>query len=509
MLTDEKRPIVLAILDGWGYAPRTGANAIAGAHTPYYDEICRRFPMTTLLAAGGEDADQATGDPEIGHLKIGTGREVRTESAMIHDAIVSGDFEENSVLRRMFGKAKEGKHSVHLIGLLSDAGVHSSPENLFALVRTAKAFGLEDVNIHCILDGLDVPPRTADIYIEALEIKLADIGIGKIASICGRFFAMDTGENWERTARAFTMLVHGEGERATDAVAAVRNSFLRGISDEFIAPIVLEKAPDIPVARVKNGDVVIFFNHRGDGMKQLVRSLCMPGGANTAKPIVETVCLTDYESSFNLPAAFRQEPFRLSLAEMLSEAHVPLKKITEFARQEHIANYFDGRNDLSDRMDQELIVLGNGDRGEVYPESQSFKIVDRFRREIESEKQGVYVVNLPAAGMAAESGDIGTTVAAIQFVDTCLGGIWEATEEFGGTLLVTSSYGICEEMASERDEQRHKPTANPVPFHLVSDDAANAQLADGRTLADVAPTILSMLGIEKPIDMTGSDLRLI
>ncbi|MBX3293773.1 MAG: 2,3-bisphosphoglycerate-independent phosphoglycerate mutase [Acidobacteria bacterium] len=508
MTTAEKRPIVLAILDGWGYAPRTGANAIAGAHTPYYDEICRRFPMTTLSAVDGESGDSAAGDPELGHLKIGTGREVRTEAAMIHDAIVSGEFEKNAVLTRMFAKAKEGKNSVHLIGLLSDSGVHSSPENLFALLRMAKSFGLEDVNIHAILDGLDVAPRTADIYLEALEIKLADIGVGKIASMCGRFFAMDTGENWERTARAFTMLVHGEGERATDPVAAVRNSFLRGIADEFIAPIVLEKAPDIPVSRVKNGDLVIFFNHRGDGMKQLVRSLCMPGGANTAKPIVETVCLTDYESSFNLPSAFRQKPFKRSLAEVLVSENIPIRKITEPARQEHLASIFDGRNDLSDRLEQELLVLGGGSR-ETYPESQSFKIVDRFRREIEKDKKGVYIVNLPAAGLAAESGDVGTTVAAIQFVDTCLGGIWEKTEELGGTLLVTSSYGICEEMVVERDEQRHKPTMNQVPFHLVSGDASGAQLADGRTLADVAPTILSMLGIDKPIDMTGSDLRLI
>jgi 2,3-bisphosphoglycerate-independent phosphoglycerate mutase len=508
MAITEKRPIVLAILDGWGYAPRTGANAIAGAHTPYYDEICRRFPMTTLSAVDSDAGDAAAGDPELGHLKMGTGREVRTEAALIRDAILSGEFEQNGVLTRMFAKAKEGRNSVHLIGLMSDSGVHSDPENLFALLRMAKKFGLEDVNIHAILDGLDVAPRTADIYLEALEIKLADIGIGKVASICGRFFAMDTGENWERTARAFTMLVHGEGERAEDAVSAVRNSFLRGISDEFIAPIVLERAPDIPVTRVKNGDLVIFFNHRGDGMKQLVRSLCMPGGANTAKPIIETVCLTDYESSFNLPAAFRQEPFKRSLSEVLSEEHIPVRKITEPARQEHLASIFDGRNDLSDRLEQELIVLANGGR-ERYPESQSFKIVDRFRREIESEKQGVFIVNLPAAGIAAESGDIETTVSAIQFVDTCLGGIWEKTEQMGGTLLLTSSYGICEEMATDREEQRHKPTSNPVPFHLISADAGNARLAEGRTLADVAPTILSMLGIDKPADMTGSDLRLI
>lgn len=507
MTKAEKRPVVLAILDGWGYAPRTGANAIAGAHTPYYDEICRRFPMTTLFAANNGPVGANVGGPEIGHLKIGTGREVQTAAEMIRDAVMSGEFENNPVLSRMFAKAKDGRHSVHLIGLLSDSGIHSDPENLFALLRMAKKFGLDDVNIHVILDGLDVAPRTADVYLEALEIKLADIGTGKIATICGRYFGMDTGENWERTARAFTMLVHGEGERANDAVAAVRNSFLRGISDEFITPIVLEKAPDMPVARIKNGDLVIFFNHRGDGMKQLVRSLSVLGGENSTKPVIDTVCLTEYESPLNLPVAFRQEPFRETLAEVLISENIPVTKITESARKEHLSGIFDGRADISGALDQELIVIANGSR-EKYPESQSFKIADRFRHELESGKNGFFVVNLPAAGIAAEMGDREFTVAALQYVDTCLGGIWEKTKRSGGTLLVTSSYGICEEMGPSGDDGRHRPTLNPVPFHLVAEDAVNAQLAEGRSLADIAPTILSIYGIEKPQEMSGSDLRL-
>jgi 2,3-bisphosphoglycerate-independent phosphoglycerate mutase len=245
--TNLDRPVALVILDGWGYAPRTEANAIAMAHTPNYDEICRRFPMTTLAASHGP------GEPanvETGHLNIGTGRLAQTPAARIKRAIASGEFQTNEALNAAFDRAKERDSSIHLVGLISDGGIHSSTENLFALLRLAKSKGITKVFIHGILDGVDVPARTADVYLEALEIKLADIGIGTIATLCGRFFAMDTAEHWERTARAFTLLVHAEGERNREAVTAIRNSFLRGISDEFTSPIVIESAPDVPVAMV-------------------------------------------------------------------------------------------------------------------------------------------------------------------------------------------------------------------------------------------------------------------
>src|SRR6266404_485555 len=249
MNVSKNRPLTLLILDGWGHSLRTDGNAIALAHTPNYDEICQKYPMTTLEAAGpgvGQPAGEM-GNAEVGHLNIGTGRIAQTEISKITNAIATGAFMDNAVLNRAFSKALEKDSAVHLIGLLSDGGVHSSTENLYAILRLAKHRGISNIFIHCILDGLDVATRTADIYVEALEIKLADIGIGKIATLCGRYFAMDSGENWERTARAYTMLVHAEGERSSDAVSAIRNSFLRGISDEFISPIILERAPDIPV----------------------------------------------------------------------------------------------------------------------------------------------------------------------------------------------------------------------------------------------------------------------
>jgi len=501
------------ILDGWGYAPRTDGNAVALAHTPYYDEICRKYPMTTLSASGGNVglADTEPGNADVGHLNIGTGRIAKTEVARIKDALASGSFFENEVIRRAFAKAKQNDASLHLIGLLSDGGVHSSLENLFALLKFAKNAGLDKVFVHCILDGLDVQPRTADVYVEALEIKLADIGVGTIATLCGRFFAMDSDENWERTARAFTMLVHAEGERTTDAVTAVRNSFLRGISDEFIAPVVIEQAPDIPVATVKNGDLVLFFNHRPDAMRQLARSLCIPEGASGAKPAVDTVCLTEYDQAFNLPVAFRQESERNALCEFLAAANVPSVKITEIARYQQLTYLFDGCSDSSHPNEQEVLIpVMNNQAADAYPESQSFRIADKLCRAIETSPNRLFVATLPAAEIMAATGDLQKTVSAIQYLDTCIGGICEKVAEHNGVVLITSTHGNCEEMLyRETGEPNPATTANPVPFHFIDPRSNNVRIQDGGTLADIAPTVLGLFGLEKPDEMTGSDLRLV
>jgi 2,3-bisphosphoglycerate-independent phosphoglycerate mutase len=405
-------------------------------------------------------------------------------------------------------KATANGAAVHLVGLVSDAGIHSTPDSLFSILRIAKRHVLEDVFIHCILDGLDVPERTADIYVEALEIKLADIGLGRIATLCGRFFAMDKSENWERTARAFTMLAHGEGERAKDAVAAVRNSFLRGISDEFISPIVLEKEMDVPVATIKNGDLVIFFNHRGDAIRQLVRSLSVADGTGGAKPVIDTVCLTEYDSSFGLPCAFASESERNSLVEVLRSNDIPHTKITETARLTHLTHFFDGGNDERIPSDELIVSDTAATKSDLRPESQSFKITDKVRRQIESSPNRVFVVNIPAADLMAETGDLNDTVAAIQFVDTCLGSICEKVREYGGVVMITSTHGNCEQMLhAESGESDPRYTLNPVPFHYI-DDGPAVRLNDGGSLSDIAPTILGLLNIEVPPEMTGADIRI-
>ena len=510
MSNDITRPLALIILDGWGVSPETRGNAIALAHTPYYDAVCSKYPRTRLAASGnrvGLSAD-APGNAEVGHLTIGAGRIVQTEAARIATAVASGEFLENRVLRSAFARASGGNSDVHFMGLMSDGGVHSSPETLFALLRMAKREGVREAFVHAILDGRDVQPRTADIYVDALEIKMADIGIGKIASLCGRFYAMDSDENWERTARAYTMLVYGEGERSFDAVSAIRASFLRGIADEFIAPIIIEKTLDVPLATVKEGDLVVFFNHKPEQMRQLVRSLSVPDPAS-AKPKIETVCLTEYDGAFNLPVAFERPIEQNVLAHILEQNEVRNYRITESARSPHVSSYLNCNAD-SGKSNENRIFIPTAvvQTLDAAPESRSFKITDRFLREMESDSRALFVVNFPAPDLLAETGNLEKTVEAVQFVDTCLGGVLEKMREANGVVLITSSHGNCEEMTNADGNSITTPTTNPVPFHLIDHMAAGTTLAENGSLEDVAPTILGILGFDKPAEMTGRDLRM-
>ena len=509
-----KGPLALIILDGWGFSPRTEGNAIALAHTPNYDEICRRYPRTTLAASGTRVGlpENAAGNAEAGHLNIGAGRIVRTDVSRISAAIRHGEFMKNETLKAALGRAAARSASVHLVGLVSDGGVHSSPDSLFALLRMAKKEGLSDVFVHAILDGRDVQPRTADVYIEALEIKMADIGVGRVASLCGRYFAMDSSRNWERTARAYTMMVHSEGERTFDPRTAIRSSFLRGIADEFIAPVVVEKEPGVPVAAIKDGDCVIFFNHRPDTMRQLVQALAVPGASEFAmsgRPAVEVVCLTEYDRGFDLPVAFRTTAEKNVLAEVFARHEIPNIRITESERAPHITYFFNGGTEIELPTEERLLLAsGKPDRFETEPELESFRIADGVRRGIRSFKDRVFIVNIPAPGLVAGTGSLGKTIESIQYVDTCLGGIIERVRAANGVAIVTSTHGNCEEMLDAGSgDPNAGVTENPVPFHLVDDRAAGITLREGGALEDVAPTILGILGIPVPEEMTGSDLR--
>ncbi|HQU86192.1 MAG TPA: 2,3-bisphosphoglycerate-independent phosphoglycerate mutase [Pyrinomonadaceae bacterium] len=514
MNNGNKRPLALIIVDGWGFSPKREGNAIALAHTPYYDEICSKYPKTNISAAGMRVglAPESVGSSEVGHLNIGAGRIVQTDISRIAAAVATGSFFDNDVLDNAFEIAKNNNSTVHLIGLMSDGEIHSMPESLFALLRMAKAKGLQDVFLHGILDGRDVAPRTADIYAEAIEIKLGDIGLGRIATLCGRYYAMDSNQNWERTARAYTMLVHAEGERASDAVSAIRSSFLRGIADEFIAPIVLEKEPGVPLTTIKSGDVVFFFNHRSDGMRQLVKSLAVKDPndiTSLSKPIIHAVCLTEYDRSFNLPVAFRPESESNVLAQVFAEQGILNCRVTETERYPHITYFFNGGAEVEHPCEQRVLVPSPKIATyETQPEMSSFKITDKFLRGLEAGENDVFIINLPAPDLVAQTGNLEKTIEAVQYVDTCLGGILEKIREYDGVAIVTSSHGNCEEMADlQTGEPNPLPTANPVPFHLVDEHANGTRLREDGALEDIAPTILGILGIDKPEEMTGKDLR--
>ena len=508
-----KKPLALIILDGWGHSPKKEGNAIALARTPVYDEICEKYPKTLLAASGlrvGLPAD-AAGSSEVGHLNIGAGRIVQTDVANVSNAVKTGKFFENEVLKNAFTKARAYNSAVHLVGLLSDGDVHASPANLFALIRMAKNEGLQDVFVHAILDGRDVAPRTADVYTEALEIKMADIGVGKLATLCGRYYAMDKDKNWERTARAYTMLVHAEGERAGDAVSAIRGSFLRGIADEFIQPVVLEEKGE-PVARVKNNDVVIFFNHRADRMRQLVKALAAPDTnefTTYGKPKIEAVCLTEYDRAFNLPVAFRPATETNTLARIFAENGVLNCRISETEKYAHLTYFLNGGVETEYACEQRIFVNSlKNTVAETQPEMSCFKVTDKLLRALEAAENDVFICNLAAQDAVAHTGNLEKTIESVQFVDTCLGGILEKIKELEGTAIITSDHGNCEEMADLlTGEPNNAHTANQVPFHIIDARIDGLQLRAGGALEDVAPTVLGILGIEKPPQMTGRDLR--
>lgn len=488
------RPLALIIVDGWGYSTAIEGNAIALAHTPYYDNICQKYPHTLVSASGSRVglAPGAAGTPEAGHLNIGAGHVIGSDSMRIERAVESGEFLRNPVLSEAFSRARERGSAVHLIGLLSDGGEHSLPETLYALLQMAKTEDSRDVFVHCFLDGRDVQPRTADIYIDALELKIGDIGVGRIASACGRYYGMDTSVNWERTARAFTMMVHGEGDQEADAGAAVRDAFTRGISDEFVEPIVVEKT----AGRVKKGDVAIFFNHRADGMRQLARSFASSG--------IDTICMVEYDAGLKLPVVFPPADRSEDLAETLAAAGLGSAVISETRRSLEMSRLAGWTNHAQTIMfntvaDQLL---------SMQPESSSFKIADAAISNLEAGEFATIFVSLPAADIAASSGVLQRTVEAAQFVDTCLGGIVESVQQHDGIAVITSSHGRCEAMLNEiTGDPVFRPTCNSVPFHIVGDEFVGIGLRENGALEDVAPTILGLLGIEKPTSMTGTDLR--
>lgn len=515
MKEGQKRPLALIIIDGWGYSSRREGNAIALAHTPYYDEISARYPKTLLEASGVRVGlpEGATGSSEVGHMNIGAGRIIKTEVSKISQAIQSSKFFENKVLLEAMKKAKANNSSLHLIGLLSDGDIHSSQNHLFALLSMAKKIGLEKVFVHAILDGRDVMPRTADIYVEALEIKMADVGVGKLASLCGRYYAMDKDQNWERTARVYTMLVHAEGERAFDAISAIRGSFLRGINDEFIQPVILEEMPGVPIATVKDGDTIIFFNHRADRMRQLVKSLAMTDSdevATVAKPHLEAVCLTEYDRTFGLPIAFPLQEEANVLAQIFAKEGILNCRLTETEKYAHVTYFFNGGVESEHPCEQRVLVPSPKISAyEAQPEMGCFKVTDKLLRGLEAGENDVFIVNLAAADLIAHSGNLHKTIEAVQFIDTCLGGILQKIRQLNGVAMITSDHGNCEEMVNfDNGEANNSHTKNPVPFHLVDEQANGLKLRNDGALEDIAPTLLGILGIEKPEEMTGRDLRL-
>jgi 2,3-bisphosphoglycerate-independent phosphoglycerate mutase len=429
--------------------------------------------------------------------------------SLVDHEINTGEFFNNDVLAKAM---KNPGRALHLMGLLSDGQVHSSQTHLNALLQMAKNHGLQQVFVHCFLDGRDTPPSSATTYIRALQRKMADIGCGEIATVVGRYYAMDRDKRWERTARAYELLVHGVGEHSRDPVAAVQHSYELGVTDEFVEPIVIVKQDDNPVATIRNDDSVIFFNFRPDRARQITRALAVPGFSEFPvpdRPRIDFVCFTTYDSTFPLPVAFLPRHHKHVLAEVFGAVGTRNYRLAETEKYAHVTYFFNGGVEREYPCERRLLVPSpKVATYDLQPEMSAFAVTDKVLRGIDEGETDVFVVNFANPDMVGHTGKLDKTIEACQYVDTCLGWITKAVTHVKGITLITADHGNAEQMIDPLTGAPHTAhTINPVPFHLVDEASIGAKLREGGALEDVAPTMLALLGQEKPTEMTGRDLR--
>ena len=513
-MPNKQGPLALIIIDGWGYSPTREGNAIALAATPYYDELTENYPLTFLEAHGTRVGLPAgvMGNSEVGHLNIGSGRVIRMDVSRIDHDIQTGAFLQNEVLVKAMDGARERGQALHLMGLLSDGQVHSSQEHLYVLLRLAKQRGLERVFVHCFLDGRDTPPASALVYIAGLQTKISEIGCGRIATLCGRYYAMDRDKRWERTRRAYELLTQAEGERAADPIAAIKGSYERGLNDEFVEPIVIVGDTGQPIGPIQDDDAVIFFNFRPDRTRQLTRALAVSDFAEfpTAnRPVVDFVCFSVYDQTFPLAVAFGPTKHKNVLAEVFGGPCIRNYRLAETEKYAHVTYFFNGGVEEAFPCERRLLVPSP--RIATYdlePQMSAFRVTDQILRAIEENETDVFIINFAGPDMVGHTGKLDKTIEACQYVDTCLGWITKSIRQARGMTLITADHGNAEQMLDLKTGQPHTAhTNNPVPFHLIDEGSRGLTLRAGGALEDVAPTMLGLLGIEQPAEMTGRDLR--
>ena len=509
-----KKPVVLTIMDGFGFNPETHGNAIKAANTPNLDGIFENCP-TTRIGASGLDVglpDGQMGNSEVGHTNIGAGRVVYQELTRITKAIKDGDFFENEAFLAAVKNCKDNCSALHLMGLLSDGGVHSHIEHLFALVKLAKQNGLERVYIHALLDGRDVPPASAADYIDELNKELAKIGCGKLATVMGRFYGMDRDNRWERVGKAYAALVYGEGIKCTDAAAAVRKSYTvkdeegKFITDEFVIPTVVEGTE-----RIKSGDSVIFFNFRPDRAREITRTFVDDeftgferiGGRQN----VFYVCMTQYDAAMpNVTVAFKPQTLENTLGEFLSKLDMTQLRIAETEKYAHVTFFFNGGREVMFKGEDRILVPSpKVPTYDLKPEMSAFEVCDKVCVAIESGKYDVVILNFANCDMVGHTGIFDAAVKAVETVDTCVGRVKDSTLKAGGVMLLTADHGNADRMIDTDGSPFTAHTTNPVPFAVIGKDC---ELRGGGRLCDISPTIIKVLGLNQPQEMDGVSIIL-
>lgn len=503
-----KKPVALIIMDGFGYNHSSYGNAIRAAKTPNLDRLLAKYPHTLIGASGMNVGlpDGQMGNSEVGHTNIGAGRIVYQELTRISKSIKEGDFFKNEAFKKAVANCRENNSALHLFGLLSDGGVHSHNTHLYGLLKLAKEEGLSKVYVHCFLDGRDVPPTSGADFVEELEKKMNEIGVGKIATVMGRYYAMDRDNRWERVEKAYSAIVYGEGVECDTAVEAVKASYAAEVTDEFVVPAVIDKN-----GTVKPNDSVIFYNFRPDRAREITRTFVddeFKGfeRRNGRFPLYY-VCMTQYDATMpNVDIAFRPEGLTNTLGEYISKLGMTQLRIAETEKYAHVTFFFNGGVEAPfENEDRVLIPSPKVATYDLQPEMSACPVCDEVVKRIESGKYDVIILNYANCDMVGHTGVFEAAVKAVEAVDTCMGRTVDAILKMGGVALVTADHGNADKMYEEDGSPFTAHTTNLVPL-IIAGAGEDITLREGGVLADLSPTILKILGIKQPEEMTGESI---
>lgn len=509
-----KRPVLLCIMDGFGNNPSDVGNAVKAADTPNLDKIMSENPYTFIGASGMDVGlpDGQMGNSEVGHTNIGAGRIVYQELTRITKSISDGDFFNNEALVGAMENCLKNGSALHLMGLLSDGGVHSHNTHMYAIVELAKKMGVKEVWLHCFLDGRDVPPASGADYVAEAQQKLDEIGLGKIATVMGRYYAMDRDNRWERVSKAYAAMVYGEGNKCSDPVAAVKASYEtideegKHVTDEFVIPTVCAEG-----ATIKANDSVVFYNFRPDRAREITRSF-VDGDFNGFErkngffPLYY-VCMTQYDATMpNVHIAFKPQTLENTLGEYLSKLGKTQLRIAETEKYAHVTFFFNGGVEKQyDGEDRILVASPKVATYDLQPEMSAYEVTDKVVEAIESDKYDVVILNFANCDMVGHTGIFDAAKAAVEAVDTCVGRVKDAVMKMGGAMLITADHGNADKMIDTDGTPFTAHTTFPVPFVVVG---YNCELRDGGKLCDIAPTMLKIMGLKQPEEMTGTSIIL-
>lgn len=505
----DKKTTMLMILDGFGINEKEEGNAIKMANIPNIKRILKQYPNTILHTSGLDVGlpEGQMGNSEVGHTNIGAGRIVYQELTRITKSIEDGDFFSIPELVTAIENCKKNHSKLHIMGLVSDGGVHSHQRHLFALLELAKRKDFEDVYVHCFLDGRDTPPASAEGYLAELEAKMSEKGVGKIATIMGRFYAMDRDKRWNRIQKAYDAMVKGEGEKASSASVAIENSYQKEVFDEFVVPTVICNN-DKPVAKIEENDSVIFFNFRPDRAREITRAIVDEEFDGFEREYFKTnfVTFTNYDETIkNVSVAFKKDEIKNTFGEIISKHGMTQLRIAETEKYAHVTFFFNGGEEKQyEGEDRILIPSPKVETYDMKPEMSAFEVTENVLNAIHSRKYDSIILNFANPDMVGHTGNVEAVIKALESLDGCVEKIVEAIEEEHGILLITADHGNCEQMIDYKTGEPHTAhTTNPVPLVLVGKD--DVKLKEGR-LADLAPTMLDLIGLEKPEEMTGESL---